>query len=81
MTKNQIIQQYKNEALNSIAKIYHPKYHFRYDQWSEDSLSEQREDEIRSIIRKMNKNIEETKKKEKEIESKKTNNNEHIRTL
>jgi len=72
MTKNEIIRQYKSEALNSIAKIYHPKYHFRYEQWSEDSLAEQREDEIRSIIRKMNKNIEETKKKFKEIELKKT---------
>jgi len=81
MTKNQIIQQYKNEALNSIAKIYHPKYNFRYDEYSHLSGSEQKEEEIRSIIQNMNKNIEEVKKKEKEIESKKTNNNEHIRTL
>lgn len=72
MTKNEIIRQYKSEALNSISKIYHPKYHFRYDEWDESTLAEQREDTIRYIIDKMNNNIEKTKKKFKEIELKKT---------
>lgn len=66
MTKTQIIQQHRNEAINAIAKIYHPKYKFPYDQYSEESGVEQRESEIRQIIINMNKKIDIVKLKEKE---------------
>lgn len=66
MTKTQIIQQHRNEAINAIAKIYHPKNNFKYDQYSEESGAEQRESEIRYIIETMNKKIEVVKQKEKE---------------
>ena len=75
MTKNQIIQQYKNEALNSIAKIYHPKYNFRCDEYSHLSGSEQKEEEIRSIIQQMNYKIDIVKKKEKELKKSKEESN------
>jgi len=73
MTKDEIIQQIKNEALNNIAKIYNPKYKFDYyecdnigEYCGDDvSCSEQREHKISSIIEQMHKDIEETKKKYK----------------
>jgi len=57
MTTLQVRQQKKNEALNSIRKIYNPKYKFPYDQHDEDSASEQREQEIRYIIEKLEKEL------------------------
>ena len=64
MTKEEQIQQTKNEALNKIAKIYHPKYEFPYSSYGEEgSYAEQREYRISSIIEAMNKKIETIKKK------------------
>jgi hypothetical protein len=53
MTTLQLRQQKKNEALNSIRKIYNPKYKFPYDRYSDESYSEQKEQEIRYIIEKL----------------------------
>lgn len=63
MDRLKVRQQKKNEALNKIMKIYHPLYNFPYDQWSEESGSEQRESEIRSIISELNKELETLKLK------------------
>jgi hypothetical protein len=61
MTKLEIRQQMRNEALNKIRKIYNPKYKFNYDQYDEDSYSEQREKEIRLIIENLEKDLKNTK--------------------
>jgi len=68
MTRDQILQQIRNEALNNIAKIYNPKYKFDYydrddigdyyDFGDDVSCSEQREHKISSIIEQMHKDIE-----------------------
>lgn len=64
----QIRQQIKNEALNRIAKIYHPLYRFPYSKsygWYDDvdnySYSEQREQEIQNIIKRMNSKLKKAK--------------------
>lgn len=58
MTKTQIKQLIRNTALNKIAKMYHPKYKFPYDNYSElGNQVEQREAYISSIIISMNKEI------------------------
>lgn len=57
MTKLEIRQQKRNEALNKIRKIYNPKYKCNYDQYDEDSYSEQREKEIRWIIENLEKDL------------------------
>jgi hypothetical protein len=57
MTTLQLRQQKKNEALNSIRKIYNPKYKFPYDRYSDESCSEQKEQEIRYIIEKLEKEL------------------------
>jgi len=66
MTKNQIIQMYKNDAINNISKIYHPKYKFPYDPYSLESGAEQINSAIEKIISNMNKKIDVVKQKEKE---------------
>lgn len=67
---------HKGTALNAIAKIYHPKYKFGYDQYSDLSYAEQRESHIEYIIKRMNKRIKEErikyKKKLEEIDRKKS---------
>jgi len=55
MTKEEVKQQYKNEALNKIRKIFHPLCKFSYDQWSDRSSSEQIYDEIEYIIEQLEK--------------------------
>jgi hypothetical protein len=66
MTKNENIQRIKNEALNKIAKIYHPKYKFPYSDYPGDgSYASQRDFEIESIINNMNKQIQAVKDKER----------------
>jgi len=57
MTKAQIIQQRKNEALNKIRKILHPLTKNVYDNYSGDSYSEQREYKIRRIIETLEKEL------------------------
>lgn len=66
MTKDEIIQQIKNETLNAIRKIYNPKYKFSYDSYSEDSYAEQRESTIQYKIEQMEQKISETKDKFKQ---------------
>ena len=61
MTKEQVIQQRKNEALNRITQIYHPLYKFSYNQYDEDSYAEQREYEIKSIVEDLNRDIKKIK--------------------
>jgi hypothetical protein len=56
MTTLEIRQQKKNEALNSIMKIYNPKYKFPYSKY-DGSYPEQRETEIRYIIEKLEKEL------------------------
>jgi len=74
MTKNEIIQQIKNEALNEIRKIYNPKYKFPFDQYDrESSYTEQIEYKIRYTIESMEKRIKETKRKFKPIQNEKIN--------
>ncbi len=69
MNKNQIIQQKKNEALNEIRKIYHPKYKYPYDQYDGRSGAEQKEAGIRLIIFELEHEIKNIKK---DFKSKKT---------
>lgn len=58
MTKQENKQRIKNEALNSIAKIYNPKNKVSYSNYEEDgSYSEQRDGMIEEIIKKMNKEL------------------------
>ena len=47
----------KSEALNKIAKIYHPLYKFPYDRWDERTYTEQRESAISYIIYTMNRKL------------------------
>jgi len=53
MTKDEIIQQKKNEALKSIRRILHPKTKNIYDHYCNESYSEQRESMIRCIIEQL----------------------------
>ena len=53
MTKAENKQRIKNEALNAIAKMYHPKYKFPYDPYEDRSCAEQREYQINYIIENM----------------------------
>ncbi len=63
MTKAEVKQQYKNEALNSIAKLY-DKDGFKSDRYDyESSHGEQRDYEVKSIISIMNQKIFELNKK------------------
>lgn len=57
MTKNEVRQQKKNEALNAIRKIYNHKYQFHYDEYDDASGSEQREDRIQYIIEQLEKEL------------------------
>jgi hypothetical protein len=58
MTKSEIKQQKKNEALNSIRKIYHPLNQKWYSNYPEDgSYAEQRDFEIRQIIENLEKEL------------------------
>lgn len=45
------------EALNKIAKIYHPLYKFPYDRWDDRTYTEQRESTIEGIIYNMNRKL------------------------
>lgn len=67
MTKNEQIQQAKNQALNEIRKIYHPKYKFPYSNHSDEegSYGEQREYRISAIVEELEKKIETIKRKYK----------------
>ncbi len=62
MTKKEIIQQKKNEALNKIRKIFHPLTKNHYDQYSGESYAEQREYMTRYIIETLEKELEALKK-------------------
>ena len=62
MTKEQIIQQKKNEALNKIRKIYHPLAKNNYGHHSEGSYGEQRNDWVGEIIKKLERDIKLLKK-------------------
>ena len=63
MTKNEIIQQKKNEALNKIRKIYHPLHKNHYSNYSEDgSYREQESYWIMEIIETLEKELEALKK-------------------
>lgn len=69
------IRQFRQEALNSIAKIYHPKYEFPYDRYDRESTyAEQREYRISSIIERMNKRIDKARAEIRKIKR-------HIETL
>ncbi len=58
MTNSEVIQQKKNEALNSIRKLYHPLNRNWYDEYDrEDSMREQREFAIRNIIESLEKEL------------------------
>lgn len=57
MTKLEIRQQKKNEALNKIRKIFNKKYRFPYDEYDDDSGSEQKEHFIKSIIEYLEKEL------------------------
>ena len=62
MTNAQVKQMIKNEAINSIAKLFHPLHKFHYDNYSEDSRDEQKFSEIKSIVESMNRKLSELKK-------------------
>jgi hypothetical protein len=70
MTPDEIMQQKKNEVLNNIRKIYHPKYKFHYDHYSGESYSEQRESHIRYMIDKLEEEL-------NKIKNQKRAKNEH----
>lgn len=72
MTKEQVIQQKKNEALNKIMNIYHPKYStFKYsNNYYDESYAEQRDYRIREIIETLEKDLIEVKNKFKTKEAK-----------
>jgi uncharacterized FlaG/YvyC family protein len=53
MTKNDLVQLKKNEALNKIRKIFNPKIPFSYDQWSDESGIEQKGREVENIIERL----------------------------
>ena len=58
MTKSEIKQQKKNEALNKIRKIYHPLNQKWYSNYQEDgSYAEQRDYEISQIIENLEKEL------------------------
>ena len=60
MTKSEIRQQKKNEALNKIRKIYNPDIRFNYSNFPGDgSYSDQRDFEIRTIIETLEKDLKE----------------------
>lgn len=61
MTKNENRQRIKNEALNKIAKIYHPKYKFSYDDYCGNSRSEQREETVYFAISEMKSQLDKLK--------------------
>ncbi len=62
MTKEQIIQQAKNRAMNKIRKIYHPKYKYSYNQYDERSGAEQIEADIKLTIFELEHEIKNIKK-------------------
>lgn len=65
MTKEGIAQMMKNEALNKIRKIYHPKYKFPYNNYGDEgSYGEQREYRISSIIEDLERKLKTVKKKQ-----------------
>ena len=57
MTKQQITQQKKNEALNAIRKLYHPLYKMGGNIWDEESSKERRDSIVEDIITKLNEEI------------------------
>lgn len=57
MTNDEVRQQKKNEALNKIRKIYNPLYKVHYDDYSDESYSEQRDYKIESIIEDLEKEL------------------------
>lgn len=61
MSKNEVVQLKKNEALNKIRNICHPLTKNRYDEYSGESYSEQREYKIRYIIENLEKELRELK--------------------
>jgi hypothetical protein len=63
MTYEENRQRIKNEALNSIAKLYHPLYKSNYTYYpGEGSFTEQRDGEVKELIENMNMQLERIKK-------------------
>jgi len=52
VTRNENRQRIKNEALNKITQIYHPKYAFPYDD-DDYTPAEQREFAVRRIVEEL----------------------------
>lgn len=63
MTKEEQIQQKKNEALNRIRKMFHPFAKREYDHYSFDSMHEQQGYEVNSIIERLEKDLKEIQNK------------------
>jgi hypothetical protein len=60
MNKHENRQRKKNEALNKIRKIYHPKYSFPYDKYCSETGAEQRESAIKCIILELEQDLKAT---------------------
>jgi len=64
MTSEENKQRIKNETLNKIRKLYHPKTKHNYTYYDgEGSLMEQISFDVESIIREMERQISEIKSK------------------
>lgn len=65
-TKNEVVQQAKATAFNAIRKIYHPKYDkYRNNDWEEYNYAEQRDEKVRDIMDKLEKELIRIKEKYK----------------
>jgi len=64
VTKQELIQYKKATALNAIRKLYHPKTKHRYTYYDgEGSLMEQISFDAKEIIERLEKELDEIKKK------------------
>lgn len=57
MTRSEVRQQLKNEALKKIREIYNPKSSFKCDPYDEGSYGEQKGYAVQYIIEDLEKNL------------------------